>query len=63
LGIPLHTPKTILKYIGGMYSYLRHTILLFNPNNIDEVSIQATHLEAIKGKHVVEDELRETHEF
>jgi hypothetical protein len=28
---------------------------MFNPTNIDEVSVQATHLETIKGKHVFED--------
>jgi hypothetical protein len=28
---------------------------MFNPTNIDKVSVQATHLEAIKGKHVIED--------
>jgi hypothetical protein len=44
LGIPLYTRETLLKYIGGMHSYLRHTILMFNPTNIDEVSVQATHL-------------------
>jgi hypothetical protein len=62
LGIPLHTPETLLKYIGGMHSYLHHTILMFNPTNIDEVSVQATHLEANKGKHV-EDVSEEPHEF
>jgi hypothetical protein len=55
LGIPLYTQKTILKYIGGMHSYLRHTILMFNPTNIDKVYVQATHMEASKGKHVIED--------
>jgi hypothetical protein len=38
-----------------MHSYLRHTILMFNPTNIDKVYVQATHLEVNKGKHVVED--------
>eukprot|EP00253_Pinus_taeda_P010341 PITA_10341 len=46
LGISLDSPKTLLKYIGGLQSYMRHTILMFNPTNIDEVSVQATHLEA-----------------
>jgi hypothetical protein len=63
LGIPLHTLETLLKYIGGMHSYIRHTILMFNPTNIEEVSVQATHLEARKGKHIVEDVLEEPHEF
>jgi hypothetical protein len=29
LGIMLYTHETLLKYIGGMHSYLRHTILMF----------------------------------
>eukprot|EP00253_Pinus_taeda_P021195 PITA_21195 len=51
LGISLESPETLLKYIGGLPSYLRHTILMFNPTSIDEVSVQATHLEA-RGKNV-----------
>jgi hypothetical protein len=38
-----------------MHSYLHHTILMFNPTNIDKVSVQATHLEASKGKHAIKD--------
>ena len=34
---------------------------MFNPTNIDEVSIQATQLEASKGKHVIED--KKPHKF
>jgi hypothetical protein len=45
LGIPIYARENILKYIGGMHSYLQHTIMMFNPTNIDEVSIQDTHLE------------------
>ena len=51
LGISLDPPKTLLEYIGGLHSYLRHTILMFNPTSIYEVSVQATHLEA-RGKIV-----------
>ena len=51
LGISLDSPETLLKYIGGLHSYLRHTILMFNPTSIDEVSVQATHLKA-RGKNV-----------
>jgi len=51
LGISLDSPETLLKYIGGLHNYLRHTILMFNPTSIDEVTIQATHLEA-RGKNV-----------
>jgi hypothetical protein len=34
---------------------------MFNPTNIDKVSVQATHLEASKGKHVFED--KKPHKF
>jgi len=42
----LDSPETLLKYIGGLHSYMRHTILMFNPASIDEVFVQDTHLEA-----------------
>ena len=51
LGIPLDTQETLLKYIGGLHRYLRHTILMFNPTSLDEVCVQATHLES-RGKNV-----------
>ena len=41
LGIPLYTQDTLLKYIGGMHPYLKHTILMFSPSNFDEVCVQA----------------------
>eukprot|EP00253_Pinus_taeda_P034597 PITA_34597 len=50
LGISLDSPETLLKFIGGLHSYMRQTILMFNPTSIDEVSVQATHLEA-RGKN------------
>ena len=36
---------------------------MFNPTNIDEVSVQATHLEASKGNHVFEDVSKKPHKF
>ena len=45
LGIDLSSQETLLKYIGGLHNYLRHTILMFNPSNLDEVCVHATHLE------------------
>ena len=51
LGIPLYTQEMFLKFIGGLHSYLRHTILMFNPTNLDEVSVQFTHIKS-KGKSV-----------
>ena len=50
LGISLDSPETLLKYIGGIHSYMRHTILMFNPTSIEEVFVQATHLKA-RGKN------------
>jgi hypothetical protein len=46
LGVDLSSQETLLKYIGALHSYLRHTILMFNPTNLDEACVQATHLEA-----------------
>ena len=50
LGIPLYTQETLLKYIGGLHSYLCHMIFMFNPTNLDEVCIYETHIET-KGKN------------
>jgi hypothetical protein len=36
-----------MKYIGALHSYIRHTLLFFNPTNLDEVCVQATHLESM----------------
>jgi len=52
LGIDLHSQDTLLKYIGGLNTYLRHTILMFNPTSLDEVCVQATHLEE-RGKQIL----------
>jgi hypothetical protein len=54
LNILLDSSETLMKYIGTLHSYIRHTLLLFNPTSVDEVCVQATHLEN-KGKHVQED--------
>ena len=49
LEIPLYMQYTLLKYIGGMHSYLKDTILTFSPSNFDELCVQATHIEASGG--------------
>lgn len=54
LNVPFYTQDTLLKYIGGLHSYLRHTILMLSPNNLDEVSVQATHLVS-RGKNTFSD--------
>ena len=54
LGINLYSQEILLKYNGGFHNYLRHTILMFNPKNLDEVCVQATHLEE-RGKHNIDE--------
>ena len=44
LGMTLYTQEILLKYIGGLHNYLRHMILMFNADNLDEVCVQATHM-------------------
>ena len=39
LGIPLYAQETLLTYGAGLHDYLRHQIFMFNPTNIDEVSV------------------------
>lgn len=51
LRISLYTQETLLKYIGGLHGYLRHTIIMFGPTNFDELCVQATHSES-RGKDV-----------
>ena len=46
MGIPIYTQETLLKFIGGLHSYLCHTILMFNPTNLNEVCVQYTHVES-----------------
>jgi hypothetical protein len=51
-----------MKYIGTLHSYIRHTLLLFNPTSVDEVCVQSTHLEN-RGKHVQEDPTKKPSNF
>jgi hypothetical protein len=48
LDIPLHTQETLMKYIGGLPAHVRKNVFIFGPTNLDEVSIQATYIEAEK---------------
>jgi hypothetical protein len=54
LGIDLSSQEILLKYIGGLHNYLRHTIFMFNPTNLDEFCVHATHLEA-RGKNTTQE--------
>lgn len=51
IGISLESPKTLLKYIGGLHSHLKHTIPMFNSTSLDDALVEATGLEA-RGKNV-----------
>jgi hypothetical protein len=48
LDFPLITQENLIKYIGGFPTYIRNTVFMFGPNNLDEVSVQATYIETIK---------------
>jgi hypothetical protein len=48
LDIPLHTQETLMKYIGSLPAHIRNTVFMFGPTNLDEVSVQATYIEAGK---------------
>jgi len=54
LSVDLQPQDTLLKYIRGLHSDLKHAILMFNPNNLDDVCVQATHLEE-RGKNTPEE--------
>lgn len=45
LGVSLKIDEILLKYMGGLHSYLFHTILLFKPTDLDEVCVQLKYLE------------------
>lgn len=45
LGISLDSLKTITKYVGALHSYIRHSLLLFEPTTIDVAGVKDIHLE------------------
>jgi hypothetical protein len=45
LDVPLTTHETLMKYIGGFPTYIRNTVFMFEPTNLDEVYVQATYIE------------------
>ncbi len=54
LGIALDTPEVVTKYIDSLHSYIRHSLLLFEPTTIDAASVKAIHIEN-RGKNKSED--------
>jgi hypothetical protein len=45
LNIPFNSYETLMKYIGALHIYIPYTLLFFNPTSLDEVCVQAIHLE------------------
>jgi hypothetical protein len=62
LKIPLDSYETLMKYIGTLHNYIHHNLLLFNPTSLDEVCVQATHLEN-RGTHVHKDPMKKPSNF
>lgn len=54
LNISLDTPGTLMKYISSLHSYLRHSLLLFEPKTHDDPSVKVVHLESM-GKYEQDD--------
>jgi hypothetical protein len=48
LDVPLTTQETLMKYIGGFLAYIRSTMFMFGPTNLDEVYVQVTYIEVEK---------------
>ena len=46
LGISLDSPETATKYVGALHTYIRHSLLLFDPTTIYVDSIKVIHLES-----------------
>jgi hypothetical protein len=62
LNIPLDSYETLMKYFGTLHSYICHTLIMFYPNSIENICVQATHLENT-GKHVQEDPTKKPSNF
>ena len=57
MDIALDSPEVVTKYIGSLHSYLRHSLLLFEPTTIDSASVEAIHLEN-RGKNERDDHFK-----
>lgn len=45
LGISLDSPETVTKYVGVLHSYIKHSLLLFEPTKIDVANVKDIHIE------------------
>jgi hypothetical protein len=43
--VPLTKQETCIKYIGSFIAYICNIVFMFGPNNLDDVSVQATYIE------------------
>lgn len=59
LNVPLENFETLMRYIGSLHSFLRHSLLLFEPKSLDEASVKVVHLES-REKHGQDDHLKST---
>jgi hypothetical protein len=50
LGISPKNPEVLLKYPGGLHSYLERQVMLFKPRTVDKVYVQAQYLEMDRKK-------------
>ena len=57
MGIALDSPEVVTKYIGSLHSYIRHSLLLFEPTNVDLASVKAIYLEN-RGKKEKDDHFK-----
>lgn len=49
--ISLDSAEIVTKYVGPLHSYIRNSLFLFEPTDINEASVKAMHLES-SGMHV-----------
>ena len=45
-GISLDLPKTVTKYVGALHSYIKHSLLLFEPTMTNADSVKVIHIES-----------------
>lgn len=43
-GISLDSLETVIKYVGVLHSYIRHSLLLFMLTTIDEANVKSIHI-------------------
>lgn len=59
VGISLDSPDTVTKYVGVLHSYIKHSLLFFEPTMINASNIKEIHLER-RGKNDRYDKAKKT---